>query len=193
MRKKNIILFTAFVILMAAPVSLSASGDGAHHFDWAGFLGKLLNSSLLIAAIVYFLRKPLIEMLSKKSVDIRTDIKVREKELKDQKKSLTGIQARLDRIEDEVSGMMDEAKKSGEMEAERIRELAKLEAERILKNSREEIDTRIESSVLELKKKIADMTIEEFRNNYRSILNMDLHKKIIDRNIEISGDIIEKG
>ena len=192
MRKKNV-LFIFLILTFIMTFALNASEGGEHHFDWTGFLGKVLNSSVLIGVLIYFLRKPLIEMLSKKSVEIKNDIVVRESELKDHKNSLSGIQSRLDKIENEVSGMLDEARKNGEIEAERIKELAKLESERIIKNNRDEIDSRIESSIVELKKRIADMTIEEFRNNYRSILNMDLHKKIIDKNIEISGEIIEKG
>ena len=192
MRKKNV-LFIFLILTFIMTFVLNASEGGEHHFDWTGFLGKVLNSSVLIGVLIYFLRKPLIEMLSKKSVEIKNDIVVRESELKDHKNSLSGIQSRLDKIENEVAGMLDEARKNGEIEAERIKELAKLESERIIKNNRDEIDSRIESSIIELKKRIADMTIEEFRNNYRSILNMDLHKKIIDKNIEISGEIIEKG
>jgi len=191
--RKNSPLFIFLILIILMTISLNASEGGEHHFDWTGFFGKVLNSSILIGVLIYFLRKPLIEMLSKKSIEIKDDIVVRESELKDQKNSLSGIQSRIDKIENEVAGMISEAKKNGDIEAERIKELAKLESERIIRNNRDEIDARIESSIIELKKRIADMTIEEFRNNYRSILNMDLHKKIIDKNIEISGEIIEKG
>jgi len=190
-QKRLIAVF--FILVFSMTLSLAASEGGEHHFDWIGFFGKLLNSSILIGAIIYFLRKPIIEHLSRKSVEIRDDIVVRESDLKDHKKSLSGIQNRLDRIENEVGEMLSKARKIGEIEAERIQELAKLESEKIVRNNSAEIDARIESSITELKRKIADMTIEEFRNNYRSILNMDIHKKIIDKNIEISGDIIEKG
>jgi len=188
---KTILIF--LMIALFTSLSLQASDTGSHHFDWAGFFGKLLNSSILIGAIIYFMRKPIIEMLSKKSIEIKTDIEVRESELKAHKESLAGIQGRLDRIEAEVGEMLADAQKSGEREVLRIQELARRESERIIRNSGEEIDARIEKSIKELKKKIADMTIEEFRTNYRSLLTMDLHKKIIDKNIEISGDIIEKG
>ncbi len=190
-QKRSVIIFIMFILVMS--VTLSASEGGEHHFDWTGFFGKLLNSSILIGAIIYFLRKPLIDLLSKKSIDIKNGIVAKESELKVNKESLSGIRNRLDRIENEVEAMLIEARKNGEIEAEKIKEMAKLESERIVMNSSKEIDARIESSITELKKKIADMTIEEFRNNYRSILDMDLHKKIIDRNIEISGEIIEKG
>ncbi|MCK5004731.1 MAG: hypothetical protein KAS21_06570 [Candidatus Aminicenantes bacterium] len=190
-QKRSAAIF--FILVFVMSLTLAASEGGEHHFDWAGFFGKLLNSSILIGAIIYFLRKPIIEMLSRKSVEIRDDIVVRESELKEHKESLSGIQTRLDMIESEVGEMLSKARKSGEIEAERIKELAKLESERIIRNNSAEIDARIESSITELKRKIADMTIDEFRNNYRSILNMDIHKKIIDKNIEISGDIIEKG
>ncbi len=191
MKRLRIVIFLSLsAILFSIP--LFGETGVEHHFDWVGFFGKILNSSILIALLIFFLRKPIIEMLSKKSVEIREDIMIREKDLKDHKKSLIGISSRLDRIENEVEGMLAEAKKNGELEAKRIEELAKTESERIIRKSSEEIDVRIESSLIELKKKIADMTIEEFRNNFKSILTMDLHKKIIDKNIEISGEIIEK-
>ncbi len=192
MRKKNA-LFMFLILTFTMTIALNASEGSEHHFDWTGFFGKVLNSSILIGVLIYFLRKPLIDMLSKKSVEIKNDIVLRESELKEHKNSLSSLQLRLDKIENEVAGMLGEARKNGEIEAERIKELAKLESERIIKYNKDEIDVRIESSIIELKKRIADMTIEEFRNNYRSILNMDLHKKIIDKNIEISGEIIEKG
>jgi F-type H+-transporting ATPase subunit b len=188
---KAAVLFLILTILLS--ISLYGEGEGAHHFDWTGFFGKLINSLILFGILIYFLRKPLIDFLSKRSVGIRDEIVIRESNLKDQKTSLLRLESRLETIEKEVAAMLEEARKSGEAEAERIGKLAVAETERIVKNAADEIRARVDSSVLELKKRIADMTIEEFRNNYRDILTSELHKKIIEKNIEISGEIIEKG
>ena len=188
---KSIVIF--LILAVFTSLSLFGEGDGAHHFDWTGFFGKLINSSILFGLLIFFLRKPLVEFLSKRSVEIRDEIVIRESDLKDRKSALMRLENRLERIESEVETMLNEAGKNGEMEADRIEELAKIESERIIRNAGEEIRARIDSSLVELKGRIADMTIEEFKKNYGSLLTPELHKKIIVQNIEISGEIIEKG
>ena len=55
-----------------------------------------------------------------------------------------------------------------------------------------EIDVKIESSIRRLKSKIADLTVEHFKKDITLELNDKLHDKIIEKNIEISGEIIER-
>ncbi len=190
MRNRRFLLL--IIIIVIIPVSVLGEDGGVHHFDWTGFFGKVVNSSILFGLLIYYFRKPLIEFLGKKSVEIREDLTKREIEVKDNKVSLKKIEERLVKIESEVDEMLAEAKKTGERETEKIEKLAKAESERIIRNSSDEIEARIESSIVELKKKIADMTIEEFRKNYKSVLDRNIHKKIVEKNIEIIGEIIEK-
>ncbi|MEN8154874.1 MAG: ATP synthase F0 subunit B [Acidobacteriota bacterium] len=188
-RHRNLIFLVLIVLLS---ISLFGEDGHGHHFDWAGFLGKVLNSSILFGGLILIARKPLIKFLSEKSIDVKNDIEVRESDLNERLDSLKGIKDRLTKIEAEVNSMVDLAKKSGEEEKQRIEDLGKLEAERILKNTEDEIDARVEVSVRALKEKIADLSIEKFREDFSSGLDENLHKKIVEKNIEIAGDIIER-
>jgi len=184
-------LFILILIIFVLSVSLFAEDGNEHHFDWNSLIGKILNSAILFGGLFLWLRKPIIEFLTKQSLEIKTDIVNRENILREKSDSINLIKNRLAKIEDEIKSMKSEARMNGETEKKRIRSLAEKEAERILKNSELEIDARIESSVRALKEKIADMTIENFKREFKEKLNDDIHKKIISDNIKIIGDIDE--
>lgn len=88
--------------------------------------------------------------------------------------------------------MKESAEKSGIDEKERMEAMGKKEAQRIVDLTAEEIDSKVETSIRNLKAKIADLTIDHFRKDIQAHLDKKAHEKIIEKNIEISGDIIER-
>jgi F0F1-type ATP synthase membrane subunit b/b' len=170
----------------------SGSENGEHHFDWWGFIGKTINSLILFGGIILLLRKPLIKMLAQKSVDIATDIQQREDEVERTTNELKKIHKRLEKIEVEVAGMKQTAEKSGNEEKKRIEELGAKEAQRILDLTEAEINTKVENSIRNLKAKIADLTIEHFKKDIQKQLDKKAHEKIIEKNIQKCGEIIER-
>jgi len=191
MKTKGIFFFFIFILLS---VSVLASSDehGDHPFDWSGFWGWVINSTILFGGLIFLLRKPLVKLLSQKSLDIKNDILNREKELAVTSKEFKKIKNRLDGIEKEVQEMKQIAEKSGNEEKTRIEELGKKESEKILSLTETEINTRVESSINKLKAKIAELTIDHFKKDVGSLLDENTHRRIIDKNIEISGDIVEE-
>lgn len=171
------------------------SGQGKHDehgFSWTQFLGKIVNSTILFGGLFFLARKPLIELLSKKSLDIKNDIIQREKQVESTTVELGKIQERLERIEKEILDMKKNAEISGNDEKKRLEELAEQEKQRIKKMTEEEIDTRVENAVRNLKERVADLTIDHFRKDIQAHLDENAHDKIIEKNIQISGDIIER-
>lgn len=198
----NMRVKTLFVVLMMVLVSgavLFAEGAHAaeaagesHHFQWIPFLGKLFNSAILFGGLIYLLRKPILKLLSQKSTDVSSDIIQREKLLDEATQNLQSIKDRLTKIEDEIASMKQAAEKSGIEEQKRIEEAGKKEADRILELTGIEIDNRMEKSIRNLKARIADMTIEHFKKDIGNQLDNQAHEKIIEKNIDICGDIIER-
>jgi F0F1-type ATP synthase membrane subunit b/b' len=167
-------------------------GEKDHHFNWWGFLGKLFNSILLFGGLIILLRKPLIKLLAQKSLDLKNDIIQREALVKTTTTQLEAIKKRLEKIEEEVQDMKNNAEKSGNEEKKRIQELGEKEAQRIKALTSEEINNKMDSSIRDLKEKIAELTIEHFKKDIESHLDQKAHEKIIEKNIEISGEIIER-
>ena len=184
----------SIVIFFLTTVALFASveGEQAHHFDWGGFLGSVINAVILFGGLIYLLRKPIGELLYKRTLEVKTDIINRDKNLENTSNQLKELQNRIDKIEREVQQIQDIARGKAEDEAKRIEELGKNECEKIKLLTEKEIDVKIESSIRRLKSKIADLTVEHFKKDITSELNDKLHDKIIEKNIEISGEIIER-
>ena len=201
---RQIKLFTligmiVMAMIVVTPVFAFAQGEhesgsepGEHHFDWWGFIGKTINSVILFGGLILLLRKPLIKLLTQKNLDIKTDIQQRENEVDRTAKELEQIHKRLEKIEEEVTGMKQMAEKNGNEEKKRIEELGAKEAQRILDLTEAEIDTKVENSIRNLKAKIADLTIEHFKKDIQKQLDKKAHEKIIEKNIRKCGEIIER-
>ncbi|MCP4150325.1 MAG: ATP synthase F0 subunit B [bacterium] len=166
--------------------------DSDHHFSWTKLFGSIFNSTVLFGGLIFFLRKPIINLLAQKSLDIETDIKQREELVETTTSRLHQMKTRLEKIESEVMEMKEDAKKSGSDEQKRLKETGEKEKQRILELTEEEINTRVDTSVRNLKEKIADLTIDHFKKDIQAHMNKKNHNNIIEKNIEICGDIIER-
>ncbi len=179
------------VLLLTTATLVAAEGQEAHGFDWSAFLGKVLNSTILFGGLIILLRKPMIKFFSQKGLDIKNEMVRREKDIKNASTQFEEICKRLDQIEKEIQNMKQQAQKSGQEEMQRLEELGQQEADRILQNAEAEINNRLESAVKRMKARIAELTIGHFKEDIQSRLDDRAHHKIIEKNIEISGDIIE--
>lgn len=192
-KRANVLVIVLLTMVLAVPgFAEEGHGDGHHGFDWWGFLGKTFNSVVLFGGLIVFLRKPLIKLLAQKSLDIKNDIQQREEEISKTTTRVEELQKRLDKMEDEVRAMKRAAEKSGGEEKQRLEELAKSESQRIKELTEAEIGTRIDNAVRNLKSRVADLTIDHFKKDIEKHLDKKAHEKIIEKNIDICGDIIER-
>jgi F0F1-type ATP synthase membrane subunit b/b' len=179
------------VLLFTTAALLASEGEEAHGFDWSAFLGKVLNSTILFGGLIILLRKPMIKFFSQKGLDIKSEMVQREEDIKNTSAQFEKIRRRLDQIEEEILSMRQQAQKSGQEEMQRLEELGQQEADRILQNTEAEINNRLESALKRMKARIAELAIDHFKEDIQSRLDDRAHHKIIEKNIEISGDIIE--
>lgn len=189
--KTKTTLFLIIFILLTSVTFASGEGHDEHGFNWVAFFGKVINSTLLFGGLYLLLRKPVSKMLGDKTAEISDDIRKREDHLEQSTSQYEDLLTRLEEIEGELDHMKEEAKESGKVEVKRLEEIGQAEAEKILQITREEIQTKTETAIRDLKARIAQMAIDGFKKDITSKLDKDMHQKIIERNIEISGDIIE--
>jgi len=189
---KTRLLLTLMLVLAGALAASAGEGEHAHAVDWFSVLGKVVNSTLLFGGLILALRKPLIRMLSQKGEGLRQDFAEREKALAATETKLQEIDRRLARVAAEVEGIQGEAEASGKAELARLEEAGRREAERIVALSEEEIRHRVDAAVRAVKGRIADLAIERFRGDFRKGLDAATQQKILERNIDASGDLDER-
>lgn len=185
-----------FALLLASALLLSAAaGEEAHaaehHVDWFGVLGKVFNSTVLFGGLALMLRKPLIRMLAEKSAAVENDFHEREKSLADTTVLLQDIEQRLQKVAVEVAQIKKAASTGGQEELSRLEAAGRAEAARIVALSEEEIRLRVEAAVRSVRSHIADLAIERFQEDFKKGLDDAMQQKIIERNIDASGDIDE--
>jgi F0F1-type ATP synthase membrane subunit b/b' len=188
---KTRLLLTLLLVLAGALAASAGEGEGAHAVDWFSVLGKVVNSTLLFGGLILALRKPLIRMLSQKGDGLRQDFVEREKMLATTETKLQEIDRRLAQVAAEVEEINGEAEASGKAELARLEEAGRREAERIVALSEEEIRQRVDAAVRAVKGRIADLAIERFRSDFRKGLDDATQQKILERNIDASGDLDE--
>ena len=103
-KRVKVFVIVIVSVLLSLTTALFAGGNGEggeqdHHFNWWGFLGKLFNATVLFGGLIFLLRKPLIKLLSEKSLDVKNDIIRREELLKTTSGQLEEIKKRLEKIE----------------------------------------------------------------------------------------------
>lgn len=189
---RKIALFLLLVLALATGLAAAAE-QGTAHIDWFNLLGKVINSVILFGGLVLLLRKPLIQMLSQKSSDIRSDIVEREKGLEATEARLKDIGARLAQVAAEVDGIKSGAEAAGRDELARLEAAGRLEAERIIALGEEQIRQRVDAAVRVVKGRIADLAIEHFRSDFAQGLDAATQQKIIERNIDDCGGLSREG
>jgi F0F1-type ATP synthase membrane subunit b/b' len=192
MKKALLLLFLALALATGLAAS-AGEGESAHHVDWIGVLGKVINSTLLFGGLILVLRKPLIQMLSQKGAAIRSTIEERGQALAATELRLQEIQQRLAKVTAEVENIRNDAEAAGKTELSRLEEAGRLEAERIIALSEEEIRQRVDAAVRAVKGRIADLAIERFRSDFARGLDDAAQQKIIERNIDACAGLSREG
>ncbi|HDP95016.1 MAG TPA: hypothetical protein ENN40_06620 [Candidatus Aminicenantes bacterium] len=182
---------TVFLLLflLLSLTAWGAEGEG-HGFDWMGFLGKVFNSTVLFGGLIYVMRKPLIRLLSEQSKNLRVEIEARRESIQASAGDYESLKKRLDSLESEIKEITRQAEENGKRERSRVEAEGRAEAERIAKLTQEEIANRVDAAVRRLKARVAEMAIQRFREDIQDQLDSDRHRRIMEKNIEISGEVI---
>jgi len=187
----------ALVLCLLALIPASAAQEGGHQAEpraghegeshaaagSSGMLGKVINFVLLFGALGYFLYKPLMSFLSKRTSDIRASLDEARAARDEAERKFAETQSRLDALEGEAARMKSEAEAEGRRSREDIRALAEKEAERIRSLSAQEIDLRVKAGVQELKERTIELAAELAAARMNDAIDADGHSSLIDKSI----------
>ncbi|MDY0298051.1 MAG: ATP synthase F0 subunit B [Acidobacteriota bacterium] len=189
MNLRKTLFIIVFIMVSLTAWSAEPGGHG-HGFDWFGFLGKVFNSTVLFGGLIYLLRKPLIRLVSDQSRSVRADIEDRRKSIQASDADYAALKKRLEGLEAEIREIRRQAEENGKRERSRIEADGRAEAERIARLTREEIGNRVDAAVRRLKDRVAEMAIQRFKEEIQGQLDAERHRRIMEKNIEISGEVI---
>jgi len=170
----------AGVLLSAAPLLAAAEGESGGS-EWKMLAGKVVNFAILVGALVYLLRSPIVGYLKNRGLAIRKDLAdaaaVRseaETQLASVRSKLAGLPAELDllrrRGEEEVAG-----------EQRRMTEAAAGERQHLLERARRDIDIQLRVARKALLEHSAALAVSLTRERVQREITPDDQARLIDR------------
>jgi F-type H+-transporting ATPase subunit b len=164
---------------LAAPTLFLQAVPGEH--GGHGQLLDLINLIILIAVLIYVLRKPIGRFFSQRSEDIRKSVEEGRKALAAAQKQLASAEERLHRLEQDIAALKDSAAREMEAERERLRKAAEEETERILESARSIIHSATQTAKLELKHFAARQAIQLAEKMIQERFNDQDQSRLVNR------------
>ena len=176
------------VLLVAAPVAVLASGGAGEAapagVPWWEIFKQAVNVGILVAILVYFLKKPLSSYLKERSELLRKSIDDAAKARAEAAAKLSDIQARMTRLSGEIAEMSRRMESEAGDEARRLHEAAQVEIARLREQSRFAADQEVKKAREELRREAADLSAAAAEELVKKSVTPDDQERIVRENIE---------
>jgi len=145
---------------------------------------KTVNLILFIAALGWWIGRPLARFLEERRLKIQNDLAEAQEKLKRAEALQGQVAERLAAVERELEEVKERAEREGKAEADRILAEASREEERFLKRVEEEIARRTAETRAQLARDTAELTVQMARELLeREVTDAD-RKRILARNLK---------
>jgi F-type H+-transporting ATPase subunit b len=187
-RKKSVILVLLFV-----PFLLFMSyAEESHPSQTKDFLGKLINFLLLFGGLAYVLRKPISQFLQDRSDSLGQALRGAKQSQKEAAERLIQVEARLEKLDEEIRTIQNEAEALGQSLRRDVLEEAKQASERLKRFANQEIELITQNAVREIKEYTVSLAADLAQQNIQDRLTEESHSSLIDKSIERLEELHEK-
>jgi len=169
---------TATIGLLFATPALASGGEDA------GLLYPIINLVLLIAALVYFARKPVVKFFNDRRGDIQNDLKKSSDLLAEAEAKFANWQRKLIDLEQELETIREASRQRAENERANIIADATASAKRIRADATAAIEQELRRSRAVLREEAADLALELAENLLRGQVNDGDRERLVGEFIE---------
>jgi len=158
-KRSALFVAAAASALVLPELALAAGGEEAGHGGWERFW-EWANLLLLIAALVYFGRKPVSSFLAERRGGIERDLQNADQLLRETEARLAEWSARAARLDDEVADIKRVAREAAEQDSARIVAEARAVAERIRRDATSAVAREAQRARLRLRHETAELAVK---------------------------------
>lgn len=176
-------------------ILIFAEGGGwwqkaAPYLNYPGFeFWKFLNLAVFSYILYRLLKKPLSEAFKAKREAIRADLIKAEEEKQAALAQLTGVEAKLARLESEAEEVVENAKEEAKAEKARITKETNDEVKRLQSQSAGEIERKAQQVRAELRRFSAEESIRLAEEKLKSQLNAEKDAGLVKAGIKAIGGL----
>jgi F-type H+-transporting ATPase subunit b len=146
----------AAAALSAPAAALAAEGA----LPWGDFVARCINFGILLAAIIFILRKPLGKALGDRTEGIQNELAELEAKKAEAEKAYKEMERRLADAQSEREEILADFRAQGEREYEKIVDNAKSLAERIKSQAQFTIEQETSQAKAELRREVAELSAQ---------------------------------
>jgi F-type H+-transporting ATPase subunit b len=187
-RKKSILL----ILFMVPLLMFMSSAEESHPSQIKDFLGKVVNFVLLFGGLAYLLRKPLGGFLHDRSASLAKMLSVAKKSREEAAMRLDEVESRMERLNEEIEKLKQEAGSEGQFLQQNIMEEAKKDADRLKRFAQSEIEMLAKDSLREIKEYTAAIAADLARKRIQDQVTGEYQSSLIDKSIERLEGLYEK-
>jgi F-type H+-transporting ATPase subunit b len=174
------------ILLIVNWFTAFAEGGGGQVFTLET-LAKLLNIFLFIALAVYFLRRPLTEMLKARRDGIRRDLMRAQEERKAALEKLEEVEARLSKLDAEVEAVRIQAQREAAEERTRIELQTEEDIRKLREQAQREIESASKAARAELRAYAAEQSVRLAEEMIRREIRPEDDARLVNEYVEELG------
>lgn len=173
--------------VLASNLVLGAA-EGAVVFNGGDILFQLIMFLVLLALLKKFAWKPLIGIMKQREEHIAGEINAAEESRMEAKKLLEEQRSLLKEARLEAQGLIEGARKTGDVQRDEIIELARSEAERIKEAAKLAIGQEKEKAVAAIREQVASLSVLIASKVIEKELSVQDQDKLINEYIKEAGE-----
>ena len=147
-------------------------------------LWRVINLSIFVIVLVYFLRNKLRKFFDDRAASIVKELEQAKREKQEAQERLQELEARLAGLDQEVAAIRAEAEREGVREAERIKQAAAADAEKIRLTAQREIEGAMKAARTELRAFVADQSVALAEGIIRREIRPDDNTRMVNKFID---------
>jgi F-type H+-transporting ATPase subunit b len=148
---------------------------------------KLANIGILVAALVFFLRKPLAKLLARRSQRLRDSVRDVYSAREETLARLALVDAQIKALAQEIEEIKHKTSREAEEQQKRLLKEAEQECQSLIKSGQQYIERKLGESQKRIKVYAIERAISYAQEKITQQLSEDFHNKLIDAYIEQLG------
>jgi len=176
--------FSAFLVLplvsLFASTALAAAEGGSSPWTTSMLLWRVVNTVALLALLVYFLKKPLVNFFKERKAKIENDLAEAVEQRQRAEELIREYQSKLAGMEQELQKMRGELQKAAEGESLKVISNAEKMASAIIESAKIAAEQEVRKAKIALKDEAVTLAVEMAESLIREKISDDDRKKIVE-------------
>ena len=178
------IAFLGLIKLLHVMPVFASEGEASTGWGIWETIGRIFNLALVVAVLVYVLRKPIGLFFDERRQSIRSSLENALRAKNEAESKLAEMQQRMSSLDEELQTIQRKAQLEIEEERKRSLMLAEQESERIISVARREAESLVRAATLELRSEAARLAVELAEKRIKSEMSPEVEGRLIKNFVE---------